>query len=190
MLFVLLLNTLCLIPDQWSPHTWRPHFGPFSAIARYGVRGFWGRWWHQQMRHIVAEPGRWLAAKLELGDTGWQKTVKYMLICVSAFALSGITHSGMVPARPRFTKVDAGQLRLSLAGFFWVQPIGIAVELFLLEPTLRQLPSSMRLLPTMLRLVWTAVFICCSSTLLVLPFGQLGYWNLIPSGILPHGYLI
>lgn len=66
MLFVLLLNALRLIPDKWSPHTWRPHFGPFSAITKYGVRGFWGRWWHQQMRHIVSEPGRWLAARLGL----------------------------------------------------------------------------------------------------------------------------
>ncbi|KAF1358415.1 hypothetical protein EJ07DRAFT_157010 [Lizonia empirigonia] len=66
MLLGLSLNAIRLIPDAWSPHTMRPHFGPFSAITNYGVRGFWGQWWHQQMRHIVSEPGRWLAAKLGL----------------------------------------------------------------------------------------------------------------------------
>lgn len=128
MLFALILNALRLVPDKWSPHTWRPHFGPFSAIADHGVRGFWGRWWHQQMRHIVAEPGRWLGAKLGLKDEGWQKTLKYMLIFVSAFALSEVTHSGMVPPKPRWATVNAKELRLSLAGFFWIRPVGIAIS--------------------------------------------------------------
>jgi hypothetical protein len=180
MLLVLLLNALRLVPDKRSPHTWRPHFGPFSAIARYGVRGFWGRWWHQQMRHIVAEPGRWLAAKIGLKDEGWQKTLKYMLICVSAFTLSGITHSGMVPPKPRWATVSATELRLSLAGFFWVQPVGIAIELFLLEPFLRKLPASMRIFRVLVRVVWTVAFMCFSCTFLVLPFGQLGYWSIVP----------
>ena len=185
MLFVLLLNALRLIPDKWSPHTWRPHFGPFSIIAKYGVQGFWGRWWHQQMRHIVAEPGRWLAAKVRLKDEGWPKTVKYMLICVSAFTLSGITHSGMVPPKPRWSTVSASELRLSLAGFFWVQPVGIAIELLLLEPTLRRLPASVRNMQVLLRVVWTAAFMCFSCTFLVLPFGQLGYWSIVPSQFVP-----
>ncbi|KAF1928583.1 uncharacterized protein M421DRAFT_420472 [Didymella exigua CBS 183.55] len=186
MLFVLLLNTLRLIPDKWSPHTWRPHFGPFSVIAKYGVRGFWGRWWHQQMRHIVSEPGRWLATKLGLGDDGWQKTVRYMLVCISAFTLSGITHLGMVPPSPRFSTVDTNELRLSLAGFFWVQPVGIAVEMILVEPALRSFPASMRELQVLLRVVWTLLFMCFSCTYLVLPFGQLGYWSIVPSEFVPH----
>jgi hypothetical protein len=186
MLIVLLLNALRLISDTWSPHTWRPHFGPFSAIARHGVRGFWGRWWHQQMRHIVAEPGRWVARKIGLKDEGPQKTVKYMLICVSAFTLSGITHSGMVPPKPKWATVDASELRTSLAGFFWVQPVGIAFELFLLEPALRRLPASIRHLQVLLRVLWTVAFICFSCTFLVLPFGQLGYWNIVPSRYLPR----
>lgn len=185
MLFVLLLNALRLISDKCSPHTWRPHFGPFCAIAKYGVRGFWGRWWHQQMRHIVSEPGRWFAAKLRLKDEGWQKNIKYMLICVSAFTLSGITHSGMVPPKPRWATVDTSELRLSLAGFFWVQPVGIAIELLLLEPTLRRLPASMRNLQALLRVVWTVAFMCFSCTFLVLPFGQLGYWSIVPSQFVP-----
>lgn len=186
MLVPVLLSAVRLIPDKWSPHTWRPHFGPFSAITRYGVRGFWGRWWHQQMRHIVSEPGRWFAAKLGLANHGWQKTFKYMLICVSAFILSGITHSGLVPPKPRFATVGANELRLKLASFFWIQPVGIAVELFVLEPALRSLPSSMRGLQGLLRVMWAATFMCFACTFLVLPFGQLGYWNLIPSEHLPY----
>ena len=186
MLIVVLLNALRLIPDEWSPHTWRPHFGPFSAITSYGVRGFWGRWWHQQMRHIVAEPGRWFAGKLGLEDKGRQKTIKYMLICVSAFTLSGITHSGMVPPKPRLATVAPHELRMQLAGFFWLQPVGIAIEMFALEPILRRLPSSMRVLQAVLRVLWTAVFMCLACTFLVVPFGQLGYWNIVASEYLPH----
>ncbi|OSS51332.1 hypothetical protein B5807_03981 [Epicoccum nigrum] len=178
-LLAVFLSVVRIIPEKWSPHTWRPHFGPFSAITRHGVRGFWGRWWHQQMRHIVSEPGRWLSAKCGLVGNGWQKTVRYMLICASAFFLSGITHSGLVPPNPRFAAVGANQLRLELAGFFWVQPVGIAFELLALEPVLRMLP--MRGLQTCLRVIWTACFLCYSCTYLVLPFGQLGYWNIVPS---------
>ncbi|UPX17095.1 uncharacterized protein EKO05_0007471 [Ascochyta rabiei] len=186
MLLPVLLNGVGIIPDKWSPHTRRPHFGPFSAIVNYGVRGFWGQWWHQQMRHIVSEPGRWLVTKLRLEDKGWQKTLKYMLICVSAFTLSGITHSGMVPSKPRFASVDANELRLRLASFFWIQPVGIAIELLLLEPALRSLPSWLRWLQAMFRVIWTVVFMCFTCTILVVPFGQLGYWNIIPSSLTPY----
>ena len=179
MLLAVSLSAIRVIPEKWSPHTWRPHFGPFSAISRYGVRGFWGRWWHQQMRHIVSEPGRWLSAKCGLMGNGWHKTVRYMLICVSAFFLSGITHSGLVPPSPRFATVSANALRLELAKFFWVQPVGIAFELLVLEPALRVLP--IRGLRSCLRVVWTVCFLCYSCTYLVLPFGQLGYWRLVPS---------
>ncbi|KAI8942794.1 hypothetical protein NX059_000837 [Plenodomus lindquistii] len=183
MLLALLLNAIHFLPDAWSPHTFRPHFGPISVVSRYGVRGFWGRWWHQQMRHIVSEPGRWAAGRLGLGDNGWQKRVKYMLVCLSAFVLSGITHSGMVPARPRFAVVGTGVLRLHLAAFFWVQPVGVAVELFLLEPVLSRLPESMR---EGLRVVWTMGFLCASCVFLVMPFGQLGYWKIIPDEYVPR----
>jgi hypothetical protein len=186
MLLFVLLNALRLVPDKWSPHTWRPHFGPFSAIQNYGIRGFWGQWWHQQMRHIVSEPGRWLAAKLTLQDSGWQKTLRYMWICVSAFALSGVTHSGMVPPNPRFATIDAKELRFRLASFFWVQPIGIAVELLILEPILRTTPYSWRSLQRLLRVFWTVGWMCFSCHFLVVPFGQLGYWSIVPSYSLPY----
>lgn len=38
------------------------------------------------MRHIVYEPGRWVVAKLGLGDSEWQKTFKYTLICICVHA--------------------------------------------------------------------------------------------------------
>ncbi|KAF9693525.1 hypothetical protein EKO04_008238 [Ascochyta lentis] len=186
MLLPVLLNAVGLVPDKWSPHTRRPRFGPFSAIMNYGVRGLWGQWWHQQMRHVVSEPGRWFAAKLGLGDKGWQKAVKYMLICISAFMLSGITHAGMVPPKPRFASIDVNELRLRLASFFWIQPLGIAIELFILEPALHSLPNVMQRMQAVLRTIWTVVFMCFACTFLVVPFGQLGYWNIIPSNLTPY----
>lgn len=178
MLLALLLNAIRIIPDRWSPHTMRPHFGPLSAIEKHGVRGFWGQWWHQQMRHIVSEPGSWLAAKLGLVEHGWQKTLKYLLICISAFLLSGITHSGMVPPNPRFATVSAIKIRLRLASFFWVQPVGIMMEILVIEPFLRRFPTSVRGLQGPIRVLWTVVFMSLACTQLVMPFGQLGYWNI------------
>jgi hypothetical protein len=185
-LMPVLLSAMRLIPEDWSPHTWHPQFGPFYAILDYGVRGFWGQWWHQQMRHIVSEPGRWLAAKFGLGNTGWEKTIKYILICVSAFTLSGITHLGMVPSKPRFATVDANELRFRLASFFWVQPIGIAVELLVIAPVLKNLPSSAVHVERILRVMWTIAWMCSTCVFLVVPFGQLGYWKITPSYSLPR----
>lgn len=185
MVVPVLLNAAHLVPNKWSPHTWRPHFGPFTAITKRGIRGFWGQWWHQQMRHIVSEPGRWLAARLGLADHGWQNNFRYLLVCISAFTLSGITHSGMVPPSPKFATVDVLTLRLNLAAFFWIQPVGIAIELLVLEPALRMLPSPMRGLCGLFRTLWTMVFICSACTFFVVPFDQLGYWNVIPPTYLP-----
>lgn len=88
----------------WSPHRWpRPHFGPFSSVLDDGLRGLWGKWWHQQMRHAVSEPGRVVAQALglERKKGSWRGLGRYAIICASAFGLSGITHMGLVPPEPR-----------------------------------------------------------------------------------------
>lgn len=43
--------------DDWSPHTNGRYFGPFSSVLDLGVRGVWGRWWHDQMRIVTSAPG-------------------------------------------------------------------------------------------------------------------------------------
>jgi hypothetical protein len=56
------LNLICLnefqwLPDKWSPHTWPPLFSKPQVILQRGVRGLWGRYWHQAMRVFASAPG-------------------------------------------------------------------------------------------------------------------------------------
>lgn len=166
----------------WSPHTWpRPHFGPFSAVLDDGLRGLWGRWWHQQMRHAVSEPGRWLATKLRFKRGG---LVRYACICVSAFTLSGLTHMGLVPPKPRSAEVyGPWELRLTVATFFWVQPLGILLEVTLLErliTTTSRWLGSAQSLERIMRLLWVLLFMSFSCMFLLNPFLELGYWKIWP----------
>ena len=165
---------------HWSPHTWpRPHFGPISAVFDSGLRGLWGTWWHQQMRHAVSEPGRWLAKKLSLTKGGF---ARYASICVSAFLLSGVTHMGIVPPQPRYAGVfDAWNLRLKVAGFFWVQPFGILLEVKMVDPALRCI--RWRTLRRTLRVAWVLAFMGFAFILLLDPFMEMGCWRLWPPPI-------
>ncbi|KAL9594287.1 MAG: hypothetical protein Q9219_007114 [cf. Caloplaca sp. 3 TL-2023] len=47
---------------------------------------------------------------------------------MSAFLLSGIMHMGLIPPRPRGTITTAMQMRFYIAGFFWLQILGIGIE--------------------------------------------------------------
>ncbi|KXT09955.1 hypothetical protein AC579_9738 [Pseudocercospora musae] len=167
---------------RWSPHTWpRPRFGPFSAVLDDGLKGLWGRWWHQQMRHAVSEPGRWLATKLRLKRGG---LARYACICVSAFTLSGLTHMGLVPPEPRYAEFHGPwELRLLVATFFWVQPIGILLEVTLVEgfiTTTSRWLGLARSLERIMRLFWVLLFMSFSCTFLLNPFLELGYWKIWP----------
>ncbi|EME41561.1 hypothetical protein DOTSEDRAFT_73854 [Dothistroma septosporum NZE10] len=194
--FLLPVLLTFLIPSghtaRWSPHTWpRPHFGPFSTVLDHGLRGLWGRWWHQQMRHAVSEPGRWLSAKLGLQRNGLPR---YAMICCSAFLLSGLTHAGLVPAQPRWAKLyEPWELRLRFAAFFWIQPAGILAEMIVVEPMLQRLAGaapypSTKTIVRMLRVCWVLVFMCLALTFLHDPFIELGYWKIWPPAFLAAGF--
>ncbi|KAK4619690.1 hypothetical protein CLAFUW4_11534 [Fulvia fulva] len=174
---------------HWSPHNWpQPHLGPFSAVLDHGLRGLWGKWWHQQMRHAVSEPGRWLSAKLHLCKNGLPR---YAMICCSAFLLSGLTHAGLVPAELRWAELyQPWELRLRFAAFFWIQPVGILAEATLVEPMLRRLSGSAAnlfryLAVRVMRLCWVVLFMCLALTFLHDPFIELGYWKIWPPALLP-----
>ncbi|KAL8686465.1 MAG: hypothetical protein Q9218_007089 [Villophora microphyllina] len=110
---IVLLNSLGFWPDEWSPHTWPPFFGPFSAVYRGGLRGLWGRWWHQTNRYLSV-PGRWFAERLGLRKGGMGM---YALMVVSGFLGSGVMHMGLVPPRPLGTGMAAMEMRLWVGGF-------------------------------------------------------------------------
>ena len=201
---VIYLNYLGLWPDEWSPHTWPPFFGLFSAVWEYGLRGLWGRWWHQTNRYL-ATPGKAFAEKvlgLETKGMGvWACGV------VSAFAGSGIMHMGLVPPEPRDTDMGAMDMRWRVAGFFWMQALGLWVE-FPAEKTLSLLLHGIgslhageeglkgprmsglgRRLREVLTFTWVIVWLSFTIPILVEPFKQLGYWKYPPLPISAVGYL-
>jgi hypothetical protein len=174
-----LINPSFGAAHTWSPHLWpRPHFGPFTAVLDSGLRGLWGTWWHQQMRHAVSEPGRWLSDFVGLKSG----LVRYGIICMSAFTLSGITHMGLVP--PDVT--NAWELRFMIGAFFFMQPIGILAEVVVIERVLSYLETTLsatRLRTAIiqsLRLCWVLLFMSFPLRLLVMPFEDLGYWSIWP----------
>ena len=89
----------------------------------------------------------------------------------------------MVLLGPRLTTVNPTELRLKLAGFFWVGRVGIVVEEPVLESVLRRMSLSVQKL---LRVIWTAVFMCFACTFLVISFRHFGYWDIIHLEYLPH----
>lgn len=122
----LLSLPLLLLPEPWSPHTHPPLFGSFGAISRCGLRGLWGQWWHQLMRYLTSLPGTSLSRALGLRP-GSRKD--YMCRVIVSFGLSGWIHMGLVPPEPRYAGMwGKWGTRGWLAGFFWVQVVGIGVE--------------------------------------------------------------
>ncbi|KAF2220847.1 hypothetical protein BDZ85DRAFT_283768 [Elsinoe ampelina] len=120
------LHYLRLLPHTWSPHLWPPPFGPAKAVLTSGLRGFWSVYWHQAMRFVVAGPGE-AVVDLLLGKGRGARGMRFMLLTLVAFGLSGCIHMGLVPRSPK-GEVGPGRIRLLVGGFFWVQPLGMAVE--------------------------------------------------------------
>ncbi|KAK6414931.1 hypothetical protein LTR95_017654, partial [Oleoguttula sp. CCFEE 5521] len=120
------LTALGLLGDLWSPHTWGAYYGPASAIFTHGLRGFWGKYWHQTMRITTSAPGYALADVLGLKGTEWKR---YAVISFVAFGCSGVVHMGLVPAEPLWATVSPNRLRLNMGLFFWLQPVGMLGEM-------------------------------------------------------------
>lgn len=171
-----------VLPDHWSPHNWPPLFGPFTAIIDNGLQGFWGSFWHQTTRHFASVPGR---ALNELAGIPTSSTIGYVNLVTSAFLFTGILHSGLVPLQPLKTDFSANELKLYMASFFWVQIIGICIELLgtkIFRFVSMKLPSILR---DAMVLIWTAGWLGFTLPLLAVPFRGLGYWDAYPFPVSP-----
>ncbi|KAI4268408.1 MAG: hypothetical protein L6R35_006768, partial [Caloplaca aegaea] len=126
---IVALSGIGLWPDEWSPHTWPIFFGRFSAVSEKGLRGFWGTWWHQTNRYLSI-PGRSLSQALGIPT---ESSLGYMLQVISAFVLSGVMHMGLIPPQPLSTAMTAMEMRSFVASFFWLQILGIGIELGVLK---------------------------------------------------------
>lgn len=186
---------ISLPPTPWSPHSLPPYFGPFSHVLDTGVAGLWGRWWHQHMRVLVSAPGSVLA---DICGCARNSSTRYALIVASGFFWSGVTHAGLIPRHPSGT-TDVWTLRVLVAGFFWVQAVGVGIEVCTTALARRLLSSSasrtlennatssslLKLLLRTIRLLWTVLWMCATLTLLEIPFAELHYWSLWPPPFLP-----
>ncbi|RMY08074.1 hypothetical protein D0867_09158 [Hortaea werneckii] len=174
------LHALGLLSDEWSPHLWPSYFGSPEAIFLHGVRGFWGKYWHQTMRWSVAGPGYAVADALHLKAGG---LVRYSLITVVAFGLSGTVHMGLVPPQPLHATVSANVIRLYVAAFFWTQPMAMLVETLggkimscVTGLSLWQKGAG-RLIGLLVNGIWVLMWFALTMPLLSEAGKQMGYWR-------------
>jgi len=188
-LLLLSNSLLSLPPTAWSPHTLPPFFGSFTSVLDHGLAGLWGKWWHQHVRIMDSAPGVALADAL-----GLQRGAKprYALLVCSTFFFSGITHMGLVPPAPLWSSTPPNRLRVQIAGFFWVQAVGVLGEAVVEEKvfgtrTARRTDRRGRagmlwkiLLARTVRLLWVVAWLALTLRLLVVPARELGLWYLWP----------
>ncbi|MCJ1310102.1 hypothetical protein MMC25_003763 [Agyrium rufum] len=175
---IVLVNYLGLISDLWSPQSWPIFFGPFSAVSERGVRGLWGDWWHQTMRHSTSIPGRALASACRVPA---YSLLDYTLRTISAFFFSGIVHMGLVPPEPQHATMSTWYVRLFVAGFFWLQILSFAVEI-VVSRLLRRFYVGWRptLLTRIATLIWVSAWLCICLPVVGVGLKQLGYGGVYP----------
>ena len=176
------LHALGWLKDEWSPHNWPTYFGSPMVIFKHGIRGFWGRYWHQTMRWSVSGPGYALADALHLRSSG---LARYLVITTIAFGLSGTVHMGLVPPEPLHATVNFNTIRLCVAGFFWVQPIAMLFEMLITRLAARTGGPIYRtasvLEPRMLiNAIWVVTWFSLCLPLLGEAGRQMGYWRVWP----------
>ena len=172
------LNALDLLPDEWSPHSWPKVWGEFSAVWERGLRGLWGKWWHQLDREMAGTLGKALSKSLGLGRPA---LLGYICAVTAAFFFTGVMHAGMIPPEPLSDKLSAMEMRLYIAGFFWAQAPIIAAEASMSGYMKRHAPSvRLSILSKVAPLVWVALWLCLTLPLIVPPFREIGYWKLNP----------
>ncbi|KAK5113288.1 hypothetical protein LTR85_010905 [Meristemomyces frigidus] len=174
------LHALGWLTDEWSPHNWAPYYGPPQAIFSHGVRGFWGQYWHQTMRWSVSAPGYALADVMRLKSGS---VLRYAVITATAFGLSGVVHMGLVPPEPLHSTISPNVIRLYVAGFFWLQPLAMLVELLVGHICVRatslqywQHGYALRT-RTLANGIWVIVWFTLALSLLGEAGRQLGYWR-------------
>ncbi len=181
------LNVLGCLPDEWSPHTWAPLFGSPKLVPLHGTRAFWSQYWHQSMRVSTTAPGYALADAMRMHAGGLPR---YAVITVVAFSLSGLVHMGLVPPQPLYAYKGVWHTRLSVAGFFWLQPIAIILEVIVARLATQQSGTPERKIDWSrghglhCRMLINALFFLTCSVCCLPLLGdmgrQIGYWRVWP----------
>jgi hypothetical protein len=173
------LHYIGLIPDAWSPHLWPPFFGSFVEMFTItelsAIRSFWGRYWHQTLRHYCSGPGVWVADRLRLPRRSY---FRYFLLSAATFFFSGVVHIGLVPRDPMFAVESASFIRWQILAFFWLQPVAFGVEM-VGSKILRRMGVKTKVY-VVANVVWFVGWCCFVLPLLGEAGRNLGYWRVWP----------
>ncbi|RDB24426.1 Acetyltransferase sirH [Hypsizygus marmoreus] len=118
-LYSTLLGVSCVVSGLWEPQDCPFFFGHWTEAV--SVRAFWGRTWHQVLRHTLTTHGRYFANTILHLPRGSLLSTYTQLVVV--FFLSGIFHSSaewVLSHNPQFA-FDA-------VAFYTLQALAIMVE--------------------------------------------------------------
>ncbi|KAH6657452.1 membrane bound O-acyl transferase family-domain-containing protein [Truncatella angustata] len=108
-----------------KPEDWPPPFGSIADVTT--VRLFWGKYWHQQLRHILTSYTDTVIDALGIPrGTNWSSYTTLYL----AFLLSGTFHALSQRLMPRPEDVSESGLVIGFFLFFVCQAVVITVEDF------------------------------------------------------------
>ena len=101
-----------------------------SRLPPLGLRAFWSTFWHQNMRHLTTTPAYGILSLPIFSDclAPTNSLRRYSLIIGVSFFFSGVVHMGVIPPYPLHTSWSVWGLRIRLAAFFWLQPLGMLIE--------------------------------------------------------------
>jgi hypothetical protein len=119
-----------------QPEDWPPMFNPIRGTTT--VRDFWGRYWHQQLRHPLAQIGEaWCAFFRIPKGTNTSSYTKLWL----AFLISGFFHSVSSLQMPHPNNLTPSERSLGFFWFFIWNASAITLEDFLQWVARRVLPK-------------------------------------------------
>lgn len=119
--FMVLLGWTGLVSEFYGRmENYLPVMGNPLVVLRSGLRGFWGRFWHQILREMFLGPGRAVSKLLRIPD---KSIYGYALQIWVAFGISGIVHAFSLPQGIR------GVSPLQYAKFFWLHVYFVLFEI-------------------------------------------------------------
>ncbi|KAM0493826.1 hypothetical protein ACHAP8_009048 [Fusarium lateritium] len=155
-------------------------FGPVSQVLDRGIAGWWGATWHQTFRLQFIAPAKFLV------DRGYlqRRTLTTQIVTMYvSFIQSGLLHgagsiSSMFSTKPWRAPV-----------FFFIQPIGIIVQLFLLHILDKNFPNTPRAVRQVFNAVSTAIWLYFTAFFFTDDISSAGIWLLEPVPISPLRWL-
>ena len=149
--------------------------GSPAATLSHGLRGFWGRTWHQMFRAHFQSIGDALA-KFVAGLSEDKKTLRSGITICIVFALSGILHGC-----GSYTMLGATRPQDAFA-FFALQPVGIGVQFVLASLVKTYVPGHAQRVPVQMaaNLAFAFFWLWATFWLLADDFSRGGMWLFEP----------